>query len=720
MSGNPLDPAEQNSIDRLWKQRLNGTLTPLELGGVHQTADPRIEFFTLRAKILGIKLKDDNSIYDFRYSDNVLPDAFANALKTLRTLVEQFGQCSAEVKDWLTAQDNVFGTTYGNPSDPPPGRSRGQCQTIRFHRVYQEAAAKFYAGDPARAKELFEAIAKDKTSPWKDLASYMAARMTVKIALDNNDEQSLDDASRYIKDTIAANSTSKYKPDLLDLSSAIDYRTSAPADSLQALTASVMQKHNNRLGSDTGDLTFLLNENLDESGAPRPMEDAKEKPPDFPFQKYDLTDWLITLHQPDETWLYLGSEAQKQLDLKKQERAKHAMAKWRQTHCLPWFVAAVCLNNLGEKENHDLAAAAAKIQPDSKAFLTAKFFLVDGLIKSNHKAEAHKILQDILGRKDVPPTTRNLFMDQMLIVCTSVEEYLQNMVQRPACVSTSFCPSQLPDNWDTLPSKGTFYSSDPVFAESLINDLNANLPQKYWVTWAENKTLPKQLRAHIILAAWLRSKLLGQESGLDDLFAQAYPSTKKLMATYRSAPAGPAKRFALACLILSNCGMSPYLEPGIGRRPDDIHDWDCFNENFWLPLPPPKKTSATAGKDSADAAASSLYTFQGTNRIDKIMRVYSKPVLQNALSPADKKQLADEQTTLFKNHPSYFLGEPILDSAKSHPRDARAPSMLYSLVRLPKWSSRSDVGTKYSKAAFQLLHKQYPDSSWAQKADYWY
>jgi outer membrane protein assembly factor BamD (BamD/ComL family) len=719
LSGNPLDAQEQSGIYKLWQQRLKEMLVNQELGGVPANSDPRVDFFRLRAKVLGEKLKEDTSIYDLRCAENILPDAFRNALKTMRALIQQFGQSSAPVREWLAAQDQVFGITYGTCGDPPAAPADAP-PVIRAHRAYQEASAKFYTGDMTGAQQLFETIARDKTSPWRELASYMAARAVVKAALDSNDDQSLADALKYTKELAAREPNNPYKPDLFDLCSAIVYRQSTAEESLEALTKAATQRHNPSFGRDTGDLTCLFREVLDDFGNLRPADDPKDEPVDFPAEKYDLSDWLLTMHQPDETWSFLGVEAQKQFEQTKKRRAAHALSKWRKTHSLPWFVAAVCGNNLTDKNNQDLALAASRTRPDSQAFLTAKFYLADSLIKANRKTEAHKVLQEVLAEKEMPPSARNLFMCQMMTVASSVPEFLFNIVQKPAFISTSFCAAQIPQEWEGTPKSGLLFSAPPVLADTLTADLNANLPQSYWLNWAKSKTVPKSVRGQIILAAWLRSKLLGQESGLDDLLVESYPQLKKGMAEYHSAPEGQARRFALACLILSNCGMSPYLEAGLQRHDQDIHDWDSFNQNFWLPLPPAAPAKVAVAKNTDSAFDSATRNFRGAKSMAKTLAYYSTPVLAKILTAGERKQMEAESKTIWTNHPSHFLGEPILEWARSHPKDARVPAMLYSLVKLPKWSSRSDVGTKYSKEAFQLLHKQYPDSSWAQKADYWY
>ena len=274
LSGNPLDQAEQASIDKLWRERLYGMQFPTNWGDAQSEVDPRMEYFKLRARILGQKIDNQTSIYDCHFAENICIDGFAHALKNLRALVRRFGQTSAKVKDWLAAQDNVFGVSSGSPC-APAAEAPDADPVIRAQRAYQQAAAKFYSGDLTGAQELFEAIADDKASEWKDLAAYMAARANVKDALDSGDSQSLDDAMEYTRDIIARNPSGPYKTDLLDLCAALEYKKRSPSESLKALVRAVLQRHNGRFGNDVGDLTYLLNENLYDTGSQRLPDDPK-------------------------------------------------------------------------------------------------------------------------------------------------------------------------------------------------------------------------------------------------------------------------------------------------------------------------------------------------------------------------------------------------------------------------------------------------------------
>jgi hypothetical protein len=59
--------------------------------------------------------------------------------------------------------------------------------------------------------------------------------------------------------------------------------------------------------------------------------------------------------------------------------------------------------------------------------------------------------------------------------------------------------------------------------------------------------------------------------------------------------------------------------------------------------------------------------------------------------------------------------------AKAHPEDPRVPESLHLAVRATRYGAGTDKeSSRYSKEAFDLLHKKYPDSPWTKQTKYWY
>jgi hypothetical protein len=68
-----------------------------------------------------------------------------------------------------------------------------------------------------------------------------------------------------------------------------------------------------------------------------------------------------------------------------------------------------------------------------------------------------------------------------------------------------------------------------------------------------------------------------------------------------------------------------------------------------------------------------------------------------------------------------YLANNILAWAKQAPDDPRIPEALHGTVRASRYTCYFDPKiTKYSKAAFELLHRKYPNSEWTKKTKYYF
>lgn len=93
----------------------------------------------------------------------------------------------------------------------------------------------------------------------------------------------------------------------------------------------------------------------------------------------------------------------------------------------------------------------------------------------------------------------------------------------------------------------------------------------------------------------------------------------------------------------------------------------------------------------------------------------------NFLTTAKKQaaQADSQKLHTLETGPNYLVA-PVLAWAKHTPDDRRVPEALYLAVRSTRYGCTNEKTTQFSKQAFQLLHKQYPQSPWAQQTKYWY
>jgi hypothetical protein len=61
-----------------------------------------------------------------------------------------------------------------------------------------------------------------------------------------------------------------------------------------------------------------------------------------------------------------------------------------------------------------------------------------------------------------------------------------------------------------------------------------------------------------------------------------------------------------------------------------------------------------------------------------------------------------------------------IEWATANPNDPRSPEALHLAVRSTRYGCTDKETGKWSKAAFDLLHKRYPNTKWANATKYWF
>jgi hypothetical protein len=91
------------------------------------------------------------------------------------------------------------------------------------------------------------------------------------------------------------------------------------------------------------------------------------------------------------------------------------------------------------------------------------------------------------------------------------------------------------------------------------------------------------------------------------------------------------------------------------------------------------------------------------------------------LSPAERAAADDEVARLESVPPAatWFTREA-LAFARAEPDDPRSPEFLSRAVRATREGCGDGETRALSKAAFDLLHRRYPKTSWARQTKYWF
>lgn len=266
---------------------------------------------------------------------NCLAPAFLTATKTLENRARQFGATSKELQEWISGQDAVFSNCAGAGRFPSELPATGNA-LLRADRAYQIAAAEFYDGQFDDAAERFQAIARNGSSPWHPLASYLVGRALVRQAsLTAEKDQTYNrkviaQAEAWLKGVLNDPKLRSVHADAAALLGRVHYYLYPDRRQHELGSELARGGTGNRFGQDLRDYTLLLN-NFLEVSPDFPAVDAwtpeyAKRKQAWEFRHYlelkpqrgdDLSDWVITMQS--------DAPAAKQ----------HALEKWRSTYSVP-------------------------------------------------------------------------------------------------------------------------------------------------------------------------------------------------------------------------------------------------------------------------------------------------------------------------------------------------------------------------------------------------
>jgi hypothetical protein len=158
-----------------------------------------------------------------------------------------------------------------------------------------------------------------------------------------------------------------------------------------------------------------------------------------------------------------------------------------------------------------------------------------------------------------------------------------------------------------------------------------------------------------------------------------------------------APAFDQVFTVLHSPGMKLYLQPGTGRNTKEVDKIDNYGDNWWC---------------SADLANAMYHQVPPQSGPDDVAPF---------LSAAEQKTAAGEALELRgAGTAPNWLGAQTLAFAQQHPQDPRVPEALYLVVRATRYGCGDTKTGQYSKSAFDLLHRSYPNSEWTKKTPYWF
>jgi hypothetical protein len=588
------------------------------------------------------------------YYLNCLDDAFSTAVRTLADRSRQYNNNFA-LRAWTEAQDIVFANCDGIPLGSPPRYpgepGAGFSALERADRLYQIAAAHFYAEDFDVAEKLFRDIAADQASPWRQTAAYMVGRTLLReYSLANKAEAA--DQARVVFQTIAADpGAGTLRDSARGLIEHLEAIAHSP-ETLQSLADRLMTPASGAPFVKTvGEAQYLL--------VADSFRAAISKP-DIP----DPFDWVRTLESGDE---------------------KHALARWQTTNRLPWLALALIHASGQDAAASDLIEAASRVHGDSPAFVTVTYNAIRLRVERGETDEPRAQLDRLLaGEATQPASVRNAWRALRIQLATNFDDFLR------------WAPR--------TPTNARDFSDDPreqspILADDSVAILNYATPLPKMVQAVRSPRLRAWSASRLAMVAWIRAFMLGNNAAMNILaprVAKDHPDWAADL-TPKSGADADAWRFRASLLVARNAQFTPTLDVDF-RKPVDPNDgWWCAVE-----LP-----ETSRQPDSPTVA----------------WRVPVRTsVPDTVVSTAERTQARGELNRLRDSGSAQaFIGPLILAWAKAHPDDPLVPEALYRVVRVTRYGCHglSDNG-KISKAAFDLLHNQYPQNPWTAKTPYWF
>jgi Tetratricopeptide repeat len=306
---------------------------------------------------------------------NCNDDAFRTAAATLERI-----QRTGAAAEWIAAQDMVFSNCSQGTAVPQPASDA----RLRADRAYQIASAKFYSEQYDAARQDFQTIAADASSPWHDIAPYLAARCLLRAGR-------FAEAETELRGIAADPALKRWHAPASRLLNYVEAHL-RPADRMHELALALVRPGSEAtIGQDLIDYRMLFD------------RDVKPQPND------DLTDWIRSF----------------------QAGGAGAVENWRARHTMPWLVAALQLSKPGDTAVPDLLAAAREVTSDSPAYITVSYRRVRLLPPEEARALADKLLAGTM-----PTSARNQFRAERMRLAQTFEDFLRYAPRRPVAEVT--------------------------------------------------------------------------------------------------------------------------------------------------------------------------------------------------------------------------------------------------------------------------------------------
>lgn len=680
----PFTQYEQKELVSLWEDRLN-------LGWHLNDEEWTKVWIDARSKVTGAGEAPRIDVYRSREKPNEYEtylncqkDSFESAIATLTKHIAKFGPDNEHLRDWLSAQDQVF-ANCSEGQHIPTAANESADSAAKADRAYQIAAANFYAGNFDEARKRFEVIAADSHSEWHTIAPYLVARTLIRKAALGPEESknaSLTEAEALLNKLLPKSNGDTHAAELrlLDL---VRNRLH-PKQRIGELAAKLTGKDKDAtFKQDLWDYTVLLDQFLDtDSGEPKSVSDDE-------LLASDLTNWLATLEDSSPV------------------AKERAFNLWRKMNSQAWLIAAITKASSEDAQADELISQALRIKRDSPAFPSSRFHAARLLIGKGRTSEARTLLDQILkeNRAQFDQSSLNQLIDLRIKLSTTLEEFLSYAPRVPAALSWNDDGREIPAGESEVPDETKPKLGQTLFEPNTAKVINQMLPLSVLKEAAISSTLPVELRRDLVQATWVRAVLLDNYKTADELvpiLKELVPELSSYLNEYARATETDEKKFDAIYAWLKFPGLEPVVDSGIGRQ-TPLKEQDIYRDNWWCSAVYPDASEDDATSSGETATAKPKVWVPGF--INEVQRARGEREFKSLMGLGAA--------------PNYLCRQAVVWGRKN-PNDPRVPEALHLAVNSTRHGCTDKETGRWSKAAFDLLHARYPASTWAKKTPYWF
>ncbi|MFL6660170.1 MAG: hypothetical protein ACJ8GW_18945 [Massilia sp.] len=609
---------------------------------------------------------------------NCPADAFNQASATLASRLKAAGgKADAWHKQWLQGQDAVF-ANCAEAREPrgakpaahlPPPLSKDAPEWLQYDVAYQTAAANFYARNFDTARAQFQAIAAQPKSPWQPLGAYLAARTLIRKA---SLELPLTDEGKPGPERLAALAQARKEMEVVSASY-------APAKQLLSLVEARLNP-TERIAT----IARLLEKEPFNEGSARLLSDYLrlldgQSSAQMYGAKEPLTAWIGSMQAYVHSAPGNAVPPEDKISETNRVQAMATVRKvWLKQSDPLWLAPLLNLAKAGELTPAERKAAAA-VAPSHVLYLTIQYHLDRLAIAEKQPERADKAIAALLAAqgKSMPTAAVNRFLSMKMTTAATREDFLAAALRTPDDVTTGTPITEVP----AQPQ-----STDADFAQSVLRFLSlAELK-----ALVKHPTLTPTWKANLQEIIFTRALIYNDETSaleLLDTMARSRKTTAHLYARYKAAKPGAERRLA-GMLILVN---TPEFNPSVIGKDGVSKYWGC-----------------------------KLGGSEGTSGNQEPPRYLSAA----SLADAEKEQ----QQLLNLPLRTEFIAPVLLEWAGKKQKDEEAPKALHFLVASTRMEcpygtakpEKEQLRARYSRQAFDILHKVYPNSSWTADTKYFF